>query len=403
MTITIGFDGFLDRIVRVVMSKEQSGTSIYFSSNDNILYMREKTMKPFDSNFTKIETFIKLDRQPDFDNLLKVLERKEPSRPTLFEYFMCDEIYDALTRHLDYDSSDELKASKKLIDAFRIAGYDYATILGSDFNFPCNRHNVDGSKTISINKGYVITDRESFENYDWPDPKNFDYSRLEKLENYLYKGMKLLVTDNDGLLESVIRLVGYDNLCFMMIEDPELVSDIFFEVGSRLTKYFEICSGYSSVGGCISGDDWGFNSQTMFSPKDLRKYLFPWHKKIAEIVHSAGKKAILHSCGNLTNVFDDIIDDIKYDGKHSYEDKILPIEKAYEQLGSRISLLGGMDLDFICRSSPEEVYSRAAAMLAKSASGGGYALGSGNSIPNYVPQENYLAMIAAAVMNEWKP
>ena len=27
---------------------------------------------------------------------------------------------------------------------------------------------------------------------------------------------------------------------------------------------------------------------------------------------------------------------------------------------------------------------------------GGYALGSGNSIPYYVPQENYLAMIAAA-------
>jgi uroporphyrinogen decarboxylase len=36
-------------------------------------------------------------------------------------------------------------------------------------------------------------------------------------------------------------------------------------------------------------------------------------------------------------------------------------------------------------------------MLEQTSAKGGYALGSGNSIPYYVPQENYLAMIAAAV------
>jgi len=326
--------------------------------------------------------------------------RKKPSRPTLFEYFMCDEMYDALTSHIPYDKSDVLFPYKKIIDAYRIAGYDYATIQGSDFHFESERHLKDGKKSISANEGAIITDRESFEKYDWPDPESYDYSRLEKLNKYLPEGMKIIAADASGILEVVITLVGYDNLCYMLIEDTELVQDIFDEVGSRMVRYHEICAGFDSVGGTIFGDDWGFNSQTMFSPNDLRKYLFPWHIKQVEAVHAAGKKAILHSCGNLQAVFDDIIDDIKYDAKHSYEDKILPVEEAYDKYGSRIAIVGGLDVDFICRSTPEEVYNRAAAMFGKTSVRGGYALGSGNSIPYYVPEKNYLAMIAAAVMNE---
>ena len=87
---------------------------------------------------------------------------------------------------------------------------------------------------------------------------------------------------------------------------------------------------------------------------------------------------------------------MKYDAKHSYEDNILPIEEAYERWGSRIAILGGIDVDFICRSTPEEVYNRACGILERVGGRGHYALGSGNSIPYYVPVENYFAMISAA-------
>ena len=93
---------------------------------------------------------------------------------------------------------------------------------------------------------------------------------------------------------------------------------------------------------------------------------------------------------------DDIIDDMRYDGKHSYEDTICPVEEMYERYHDRIAILGGIDLDFVCRSTPEAVHARAKAMLERSASRGGYALGSGNSIPAYVPDANYFAMTSAA-------
>jgi uroporphyrinogen decarboxylase len=35
-------------------------------------------------------------------------------------------------------------------------------------------------------------------------------------------------------------------------------------------------------------------------------------------------------------------------------------------------------------------------MLERSASRGGYALGTGNSVPKYIPDEHYFAMISAA-------
>ena len=96
-------------------------------------------------------------------------------------------------------------------------------------------------------------------------------------------------------------------------------------------------------------------------------------------------------------MYDSIIDDIGYDGKHSYEDAIQTVEEAYEEYGSRIAILGGIDLDYVCRSTPQEVYSRSKAMLEQTSDRGGYALGTGNSVPEYVPFENYYAMISAAL------
>lgn len=113
----------------------------------------------------------------------------------------------------------------------------------------------------------------------------------------------------------------------------------------------------------ITNDDWGFKTQTMMSPDDMREYIIPWHVKISEAIHASGRPAILHSCGNLDLVMDDIIDVIGYDGKHSYEDAICPVEDAYVKWGDRIAILGGIDLDFICRETPAAVYERSKRML----------------------------------------
>ena len=125
--------------------------------------------------------------------------------------------------------------------------------------------------------------------------------------------------------------------------------------------------------------------------------MFPWHKKIVELAHTHGVYALLHSCGNYSAIIDDVVHDMKYDGRHSYEDKIIPVEEAYDALQGQIAVLGGLDINFMATASPDEVYGRAKAMLDKTAAKGGYALGTGNSVPEYIPDENFFAMTRAAL------
>jgi uroporphyrinogen decarboxylase len=335
-------------------------------------------------------------RNPDFDNLLKVLQCKEPDRPTLFEFFLNRPLYEKLAGFKSTMTGNSLLDYRLRIHAYKNAGYDYTTVLGSSFAFPTRT--IEQKKTRSLNQGAVISDCESFTEYPWPEPDEFDYSALNSIREEIPEGMKLIVWGPGGVLENVIALVGYDRLCYMIVDDPKLAQDIFDAVGQRLLRYYEICSEYDTVGALISNDDWGFKTQTMLAPSDMVKYVFPWHKRIVEAIHSAGKPAILHSCGNLDSVMEYLIDEIGYDGKHSYEDSIMPVEEAYERWHGKIAVLGGIDLDFICRSSPETIKERCREMLRQVKGRGGYALGTGNSVPEYVPVENYMAMIS--VVNE---
>lgn len=332
---------------------------------------------------------------PDFNNLLAVLRREAPARPTLFEFFLNDPLYRKIAgvdANVQFSGHD---GDRMVMQAFLRAGYDYVTLHASGMHFPTST--VSHLASRSMNDTAIIFDRKTYEAYQWPDADSFDYSKLDMIGGELPEGMKIVVCGPGGVLENVMQLVGYEGLALMMMDDPELVEKIFEDVGSRLVRYYEISSPHPAVGAVISNDDWGFNAQTMLSPEDMRRYVFPWHERITDVIHAAGKPAILHSCGQLQDVMDDIIDGMHYDGKHSYEDKICPVEDAYERWGKRIAILGGIDLDFVCRSTPEQISARAQALLERSAERGSFALGSGNSIPHYVPDDNYFAMIDPAV------
>lgn len=334
---------------------------------------------------------------PDFSNLLKVLRREIPDRPVLFEFFLNNNLYSHLSGEDIEKKPNNMEKLKVIIKAFHNAGYDYATIPTSftdTLDFP--KIEYDQLESRSINEGGMITDRASFEKYRWPDPNQGDYEIFNQLEPELPDGMKLISCAPGGVLENIIDLVGYETLCYMSLLDQELTEEIFTHIGTRLVDYYKIIVQYDSVGALIVNDDWGFKTQTMLDLEALRKYVFPWHKKIVEVIHKAGKPAILHSCGYMNDVMEDIIYDMKYDGKHSFEDGIIPVEEAINKWGDEIAIMGGIDLDFLVRSTPELIRTRAGKLLAQTENKGGYALGSGNSIPEYVPDQNYFSMIRVA-------
>ena len=114
---------------------------------------------------------------------------------------------------------------------------------------------------------------------------------------------------------------------------------------------------------------------------------------MSALCHEHGILFLLHSCGNLDRVYEDLIDKVRIDAKHSFEDAILPVEKFSEMFRRRVAVIGGVDVDILARGSEAQVRARTRKILEACAPSGAFALGSGNSITNYVPVPNFLAML----------
>jgi len=191
-------------------------------------------------------------------------------------------------------------------------------------------------------------------------------------------------------VENIISLMGYETLCTALFEDRALVAAVrnrLFEIDRHvMQKLLQ----FDRVRFIWGSDDMGFRTSTLISPADLREFVLPGHKFAARMAHEKGRPYLLHSCGNLSAIMDDLIDDVKIDAKHSFEDTIESPAEAKRKYGNRLALLGGIDLDFLCRRSEAEVRKRVRETLSACMPGGGYCLGTGNSVANYVPVSNYL-------------
>jgi len=335
--------------------------------------------------------------EPDFGRLETVFERRIPDRVPFIELFLDEEIMVAI-REAPF-SDDPAARWGEMAELYLHLGYDYMP-AGTAFSFPLRW--VAAPDTAALSRGQrdwvdeargTIGTWEDFERYEWPRPNDATFVPIEQAARALPEGMKLIPLGPGGVLENVMWLMGYQPMGYAMADEPELVQAMFDRVGETLVELFGAMASHEAVGAVFLGDDMGFKTQPMVSPEALRKYVFPWQRRIGEAVHARGKPFLLHACGNLESVMDDLIDTVGIDGKHSFEDVIVPVAEAKRRWGDRIALLGGIDLDFLTRADPAAVRARTREVLEACMPGGGYALGTGNSVANYIPLENYLAML----------
>jgi uroporphyrinogen decarboxylase len=148
-----------------------------------------------------------------------------------------------------------------------------------------------------------------------------------------------------------------------------------------------------AVGALRQGDDLGFRTATFLSPDVLRRLVLPIYTQLAAAAHAHGKPFILHSCGNLGSVYDDLIDTCRIDAKHSFEDSILPVEDFQARYGQRVTPLGGLDVDAICRLDEPALRAYVEHKIERCTSQGYWALGTGNSLTDYMPVDRYLLVL----------
>jgi uroporphyrinogen decarboxylase len=238
---------------------------------------------------------------------------------------------------------------------------------------------------------------KDFEAYPWPSVAEMDFYPFEYLNDHLPEGMGLMTCHAGGLFEHLSQIMSLEGLCLAVYDEPELVQAVADRVGELMIGFYRHLLDLDRVIAIFQGDDMGFRTGTLISPADLRAYVLPWHKRFAEIVHARGVPYFLHSCGNLETILDDLLSDVRIDGKHSFEDAILPVQEFQALYGDRIAVLGGIDVDILASASPEQVRRKTRSLIETCGVRGRYAVGSGNSIPSYIPVENYLAMVDEAL------
>lgn len=214
--------------------------------------------------------------------------------------------------------------------------------------------------------------------------------------------MKAVGGVGNGIFEAVQEIVGYVDLCYIKADDEELYRDIFKAMGELEYRIWDRFMREYAEPFCVLrfGDDLGYKSQTLLSCDDIRKHIIPVYRKIIARVHQEGKPFLLHSCGRIFDVMDDLISTAKIDAKHSNEDQIAHFAEWVDRYGSRIGNFGGIDTDILCRYDASYIRSYVLDCLEKVKWHGGIAFGSGNSIPDYVPTEGYVAMVET--VREWR-
>lgn len=354
-----------------------------------------------------------LDRpRPDATRWMDVvMGRRRTERPPLVEYLVDDALRKPIVEGLlggrwVEPTRGDRASFEAYLDNFVLfwhrLGYD---VVRYEESLPFRYHNVVGADPTAVHgerswrdlhRGAITTWAE-FEAYPWPVVTPASLATYEYLARHLPEGMGLVVCHAGGVYEHLSALVSYEGLCLALYDDPELVAAVADRIGRTMLDVYRQLVELEGVVAIFPGDDMGFRSATLLPPDALRRHTLPWHRRYAELAHAHGLPYLLHSCGNLDRIMDVLIEDVGIDAKHSFENAILPAPEFQARHGDRVGVLGGLDVDILARGSPEEVRAETRALIEACHPRGRFCIGSGNSIPSYIPVPNYLSMLDEAL------
>jgi uroporphyrinogen decarboxylase len=354
------------------------------------------------------------ERKPDFNRFVRAITTREPG-PVPFGDIFAD--YDTVGKYLgekifDYTALAEpggkfttelARGALKYIDqSIRFClgnGWDYVYCFSIIPFAGITYRNTDGATDEEQGRRrYYMKDYEGpiqnwndFEKYPWPkDIHNINLS-ARLMAKRVPDGMKVMVIPG-GLFEWTTWLMGMVPFSYALADQPDLVDAIIAKVSDIIYAVIEDMMDEPNIGGMFLGDDMGFATGTFVSPAMLRRKFFPHLKRVADLIHAADKVFVLHSCGNIYAVMDDLIA-AGIDAKNSFEDKIMPVEQVYERWGERVALIGGVDMNLLASGDEAQVRARTRQILDVCGPRGHYVLGTGNSVANYLPLQNYFAML----------
>ncbi len=339
--------------------------------------------------------------EPDYRMMSDVVANRRPRRLPLYEHIIDARIMETVLggKFADLLAGNDADVGayfRHYCDFFRTMTYDTVSFEVTITDQLPGHGAIFGGKCGPIQNG------NDFEHYPWDDLAEVYWRTADRyfgaLKAAMPQGMKAVGGVGNGVFEISEDLVGLEYLAYMQVDDPELHGRLYRKIGDTMYALWEKflqCYG-DAYAVCRIGDDLGFKSGFLIAPQTIREHIMPQYQRIIELIHSYGKPFLWHSCGCIFEIMDEMIT-LGIDAKHSNEDQIAVFDRWIELYGERIGLVGGVDVNVLCVEQPGEVKRKVVEDGRRFRQHArGYALGSGNSIPDYVPVEGYLAMVEAA-------
>jgi len=245
-------------------------------------------------------------------------------------------------------------------------------------------------KDIGNVEGCVLPE-PTLAGYELPDPldRRFFEDIPEKIERF---GDRFRVFQiGFSLYERAWTLRGLENLMIDFLDHPDFVHQLLHAVADYNIAQVGEALKYD-IDAVYFGDDWGQQRGLQMGPRTWRRFIYPVLRRMYAVVRDAGKFVMIHSCGDVDELFDDLVA-IGLDCFNPFQPEVMDVYALLPRYRGRLAFHGGMSTQ---RTLPFGTVADVRAetrRLLELGRDGGYILAPAHDVEGDVPLENMLAMI----------
>jgi len=230
--------------------------------------------------------------------------------------------------------------------------------------------------------------------YRFPEPD--EKAIRAKCEHLVAKreNQYTMYTIGFSLFERAWSLRGMEDTLIDFVLNPEFADDLLDRIVEYNLKVVDLVARYP-VDCIFFGDDWGQQKGLIMGPIHWRRFIGPRLAKMYAHVKSKGMLIAQHSCGDISEVFPDLIN-MKLDIYNTFQPEVYDVAEMKRLYGDKITFFGGISTQrLLPYATPDEVRAETRRLMALLGKNGGYIVAPTHAIPDDVPTENILAFLDA--------
>lgn len=248
-------------------------------------------------------------------------------------------------------------------------------------------------KDIGVVEGCILPE-STLAGFKFPDPLDRRFFRDIPTKIARHPDRFRVFYLGFSLFERAWTLRGMENLMMDFYDAPEFVHELLSAIADYNIAEVREALKYD-IDAVYFGDDWGQQHGLIMGAKHWRTYILPQLRRMYGTVREAGKFQMIHSCGDVDELFDDLIG-IGLNCFNPFQPEVMDSADMIAQYRGRLSFHGGLSTQrTLPYGSVEDVRREARRLLALGAEGG-YIFAPGHAVEGDVPLENMLAFIEEA-------